>query len=207
MAISALWISLKVGLLALLLMAATGTPLAWLLAKRRFWGSAVFESMLSLPLILPPVVTGFALLWLLAPSGPLGLNLLFRWQAASVAAAVVAFPLFLRSAREAFEGVDPRLEQAARNLGASPWQGFWRLSLPLARRGLVAASLLGFGRALGEFGATILVAGNIPGRTQTIPLAIFSLSQTSDLQAVWPLVGMATVLAFILVFLADRLAR
>jgi len=204
---NAFLVSLKVSVLALLLMVAVGLPLAWLLSHRRFAGKSILEGILSLPLVLPPVVTGFALLWLLSPQGPLSLGILFRWPAASLAAAVVAFPLFLRSAKSALESVDPELEEAARNLGANPWTCFWRISVPLARNGLVAAALIGFGRALGEFGATILVAGNIPGRTQTIPLAIFSASQSSDLTGIWPLVGIASALAFALVFFADRLTR
>jgi molybdate transport system permease protein len=212
---TALGVSLKVSATALVLMAVPGVPLAWLLARRRFFGRAALDALTSLPLVLPPVVTGFLLLWLLSPGGPvgaplqqkLGLELVFTWPAASVAAAVVAFPLFLRSLRTAIEGVDVGLEEAAANLGASPLRVFLTVTLPLARHGLVAGTLLGFCRALGEFGATILVAGNIPGRTQTIPLAIFSVANTRELSAAVPLVATVTLLSFALVLLADRAVR
>jgi len=209
---TALGVSLKVAACALALMALPGIPLAWLLARRRFPGRAVLDALTSLPLVLPPVVTGFFLLWLLSPGSPvggwlkrsLGLELVFTWPAAALAAAVVAFPLFLRSLRTAIEGVDTDLEEAAANLGASPLRVFFTVTLPLARHGLLAGALLGFCRALGEFGATILVAGNIPGRTQTIPLAIFSIANTTELGAAVPLVLTVTALSFVLVLLADR---
>ena len=209
--VSALWVSLKVALTAVVLMVIPGVPLAWLLARRTFPGHAVLDAFTSLPLVLPPVVTGYALLWLLAPGGWLGervgLDLLFTWFAAAVAAAVVAFPLFVRSLRAAIESVDPRLEVAAANLGASPWRVATRVTLPLARTGLWTGLVLGFSRALGEFGATVLVAGNIPGRTQTIPLAIFTTAQTSELGEILPLVAVISIISFAAVFVAGRLGR
>jgi len=212
---NALWISLKVASVALVMMMVAGIPLAYLLARRSFPGRGFLDAFTSLPLVLPPVVTGYVLLWLLAPSGPigewlndaLGIQLLFTWPAAALAAAVVSFPLFTRTLRTAIESVDERLEEAASTLGASPWRVFWTITLPLARNGLVAGALLGFCRALGEFGATILVAGNIPGRTQTIPLAIFSLATTQELNRVAPLVLTISAVSFALVALADRLVR
>jgi len=212
---TALAISLKVAALALLLMVIPGVPLAWLLARREFPGRVLLDGLSSLPLVLPPVVTGYVLLWLLAPRGivgswlqaSFGVELLFTWPAAALAAAVVSFPLFLRTLRTAIEAVDPGLEEAAANLGASSWRIFHSITLPLARHGLIAGALLGFSRALGEFGATILVAGNIPGRTQTIPLAIFSIANTEDLSAAWPLVATVSLISFALVIVADRAAR
>ncbi len=212
---TALAISLKVASSALVLMIIPGVPLAWLLARREFFGRTVLDALTSLPLVLPPVVTGYLLLWLLAPAGPiggwlrrhLGFDLVFTWPAAALAAAVVAFPLFLRAFRSTIESVDPGLEEAAANLGASPWRIFATITFPLARHGFIAGALLGFSRALGEFGATILVAGNIPGRTQTIPLAIFSLTNRRELSAAWPLVITVSILSFVLVVLADRAVR
>jgi len=212
---TALGISLKVASTALILMVIPGVPLAWLLARRNFPGRTLLEAAASLPLVLPPVVTGYLLLWLLSPSSSLGkglhrllgFDLVFTWQAATIAAAVVSFPLFMRAMRSAIESVDTKLEEAAANLGASPLRVFTSVTFPLARHGFVAGAILGFSRALGEFGATILVAGNIPGRTQTIPLAIFSLTNTSELSAAWPLVLTVSILSFILVALADRAIR
>lgn len=212
---TALAISLKVASLALVLMVVPGVPLAWLLARRQFPGRVLLDGLTSLPLVLPPVVIGYLLLWLLAPTGLIGgwlrssfdIDVIFTWPAASIAAAVVSFPLFLRTLRTAIEAVDPRLEDAASNLGASTWRVFHTVTLPLARHGLIAGALLGFSRALGEFGATILVAGNIPGRTQTIPLAIFSIANSEDLSAAWPLVLTVSILSFALVIVADRAAR
>ena len=210
----ALWISLKVSALALLLMAITGVPLGLWLARTRSPLRAPIDTLLSLPLVLPPVVSGFVLLWLFAPQGwiggrlnSIGIQALYRWEMAALASALIAFPLLLRSARVAFESVDPKLESAARNLGLSDNAVLWRVTLPLAQRGILAGMLLGFGRALGEFGATVLVAGNIPGRTQTIPLAIFSLGQRGEFAQVWPYLLVVVVLAFLLVFAADRLVR
>lgn len=208
-------VSLQVATVALVLVIAVGLPVAWLLARRSFRGRSTLDAVVSLPLVLPPVVTGFVLLWLLSPAGWIGRltvamtgdTLLFRWPAASLAAAVVALPLFVRTVRTALEAVDPGLEQAATGLGAAPWRVAWTVVLPLARPGLVAGSLLAFSRALGEFGATILVAGNLPGQTQTIPLAIFSLSQTGDLERILPLVAGISGLAFVAVILADRATR
>jgi len=168
----------------------------------------------AVPLILPPTAIGYLLLALFARHGPLGeatlgfdLDVLFTVRAACIASAIVALPLVARTARSAFEAVDPRLEAMARTLGMSTGRAFFAVTLPLARRGLLAALVLGFGRALGEFGATVIVAGNIPGRTQTLALAIFESIQHGEDARVRLLVGVAFVLAFSLIFVVERLSR
>jgi molybdate transport system permease protein len=179
---SAVQLSLQVALTATLVSLPFGILLGRLLARRQFPGKSAVETLISLPLVLPPVVTGYLLLVLLGRRGPvgryledwLGISLVFTWQGAALASAVMAFPLMVRAIRLAFAGVDPRLEQAARSLGAGRAETFWRVSLPLARRGILAGALLGFARSLGEFGATIMIAGNIEFQTQTIPLYIYS---------------------------------
>jgi molybdate transport system permease protein len=183
---SAVRLSLLVALTATLGSLPFGIVLGRLLARRQFVGKAAVETALSLPLVLPPVVTGYLLLVLLGRRGWLGrylhgwlgVSLVFTWQGAALASAVMAFPLMVRAIRLAFAGVDPRLEQAARTLGAGPLETFFRVALPLARRGVVAGAVLAFARSLGEFGATVMLAGNIPGETQTIPLYIYTLSNS-----------------------------
>jgi molybdate transport system permease protein len=179
---SAIRLSLLVSITATLASLPPGVAVAYLLARRAFPGKIVVETALSLPLVLPPVVTGYLLLIVFGRRGllgawladGLGIVLVFNWQAAALASAVMAFPLMVRSIRVAFAGVDARLELAARTLGAGPLETFVRISLPLARRGLIAGTVLAFARSLGEFGATIMIAGNIPGETQTIPLYIYT---------------------------------
>jgi molybdate transport system permease protein len=159
-----------------------GIVLGWLLARKRFFGKAVLETIINLPLVLPPVVTGYLLLVAFGRRGLLGqyledwfgLRLVFDWRGAALAAAVVSFPLMVRAIRIAFTSVDPRLEQAARTLGAGPVDAFFTITLPLARHGVVAGSVLAFARSLGECGATVMIAGNIPGETRTIPLYIYN---------------------------------
>lgn len=183
---SAVRLSLLVSLTATVASLPLGIALGRLLARRRFFGKAAVETCLSLPLVLPPVVTGYLLLLLLGRRGWVGhyleqwfgLSVAFTWKGAAVASAVMAFPLMVRSIRVAFAEVDPRLELAARTLGAGPLETFLRISLPLARRGVLAGAVLAFARSLGEFGATVMLAGNIPGQTQTIPLQIYSLSNS-----------------------------
>ena len=160
--------------------------LGYFLARWRSSGKWIVETIVNLPLVLPPVVTGYLLLLLMGRNGPVGrflensLNcrLVFTWYGAVIAGAIVSFPLMVRTIRMAFRNVDTRLEEAARSLGKNSLSTFYRISLPLALRGILAGSVLGFARTLGEFGATIMVAGNIPGETQTIPSAIFSLVQS-----------------------------
>ncbi len=195
----ALWLSLRVTSLATLIMVAVGLPVAFLLARRPFRGRTVVEVGIMVPLVLPPSVTGYYLLRLLGREGPvaawLRADILFTWQAAVVAAAVVGLPLFVQAARAAIAGVDPALENAARTLGSSEVEVFLRVTLPLARRGLLAGLLLGATRAFGEFGATLMVAGNIPGRTQTLPLAVYDAVLGGQYALANRLVVLMTVLA------------
>jgi molybdate transport system permease protein len=179
---SAIGLSLQVALTATAVSLPFGIGLGRLLARSQFWGKSLVETFLSLPLVLPPVVTGYLLLVLLGRRGWIGsyldqwfgIQLVFTWKAAAVASAVMAFPLMVRSIRVAFTEIDQRLEMAARTLGAGRLETFARISLPLARRGILAGAVLAFARSIGEFGATIMVAGNLPGETQTIPLYIYT---------------------------------
>ena len=164
-----------------------GLLIAWTLAKTSVRGKVLLDTLVSFPLVLPPVVTGYALLLLLGRNGPLGglqesldVEILFTWFAAALAAGLVSLPLMVRSMEIAMAGVDPRLELAARSLGANRWKVFISVTVPLAFRGILAGVLLAFARGLGEFGATIIVAGNIPGHTQTLPLAIFTNLQVGE---------------------------
>ena len=176
---------------------------SWLIVKRRIPGGFAVELAASLPLALPPVVVGYFLLLLLGRGSPvgsfiggtLGIDLVFTWLAAVLASAVVSFPLVARAVMVAMAGVDERLEMSARSLGAGPWRVFFTITAPLAYRGILAGALLGFVRALGEFGATIVVAGNIPGRTQTLPLAIFNNVQLGDDATALRLVAVSIALA------------
>jgi molybdate transport system permease protein len=209
-----LLLSLKVALVTTLIIAPLGALAGLVLARRTFRGASLVETLLALPLVLPPTAIGYLLLRLLARDGPLGarslgvdLDLLLTWKGAVLAAAVMSLPLVARTARVAFEEVDPRLEAMARTLGLGPWRTFIAVTLPLARRGLLAAALLGFARALGEFGATVIVAGNIPGLTQTLALAIYSDIQVGDdRRALW-LVGVTVAIAFAAVLAVERLLR
>ncbi len=183
----AIGLSVKVAVFSVLVSLPVAVPLAYGLARWHGRFKWLVETGVNLPLALPPVVTGYLLLVLLGRQSALGgwleavgLRLVFTWLGAVVAAAVISFPLMVRAIRLAFQGVDPRLEGAARSLGAGRARTFFSISLPLAARGVTAAAVLGFARSLGEFGATIMVAGNIPGQTQTIPSAIFSLVQSPD---------------------------
>jgi len=209
-----LWTTLRVAVTATVLVAPLGIGLGWALARRTFAGKSIVETVVALPLVLPPTAIGYVLLVLFSRSGVLGertlgfdLDLLFTWRAAVLASAVVALPLVARTARTAFEEVDPRLELMARSLGLSRARTFVTVTLPLARRGLLAAVALGFGRALGEFGATVIVAGNIPGRTQTIALAIFSEIQLGETDAALRLVAITVAIAFLLMWGIERLLR
>jgi molybdate transport system permease protein len=178
-------LSLKVGGVAVLATLPIAFGLAWLLARYRFPGRVVLDALVHLPLVLPPVVTGWLLLIAFGPFGPIGrwleswfgMTLMFRWTGAALAAAIMALPLMVRAMRLSIEGIDWRLEGAARTLGASPWHSFWTISLPLALPGVLAALVLGFARSIGEFGATITFVSNIPGETRTLPLAIYSALQ------------------------------
>lgn len=203
--------TLRVAAAATALAAPLGIALGHALARRSFRGKSVVETLVALPLVLPPTAIGYLLLALLARDGPLGARtlgfdpgLLFTWRAAVLASAIVSLPLVARTARAAFEAVDPRLERMARTLGLSRTRTFLTVTLPLARHGLLAALALGLGRALGEFGATAIVAGNIPGRTQTLALAIFSEIQLGDSRAALRLVALTLAIAFALMWLVER---
>jgi molybdate transport system permease protein len=214
--LAVLLLTLQVALTATLAIVPVGLALAWGVARWRSGGAAkvAVESLLSLPLVLPPTAVGILLLMLLGKGGlvgrsfePLGFELVFTWKAAALASAVMALPLFVRSARTAFEEIDPRLLGVARTLGDGPVRVFFRVALPLAWRGVLAGALLAFCRALGEFGATILIAGNIPGKTQTLALAIFQRSQSGrDVDAL-RLVGLTSLVALGAVCTSEVLSR
>lgn len=210
--LSPLILSLKVALLTTLLVLPAGAVAGWCLARRVFPGKVVVDTLLALPLVLPPTAVGYLLMRLLARNGPLGesaigwdLDILLTWKGAVLASAVMSLPLVVRTARLAFEGVDPRLEDIARTLGLGPVETFCRVTLPLSRRGLLAAGILGFSRALGEFGATVIVAGNIPGRTRTLALAIFSDLQSGRDREALVLVGVTVALAFATLWCVEAL--
>ncbi|OWK32596.1 molybdate ABC transporter permease subunit [Sphingomonas mucosissima] len=190
--------------------------LAWLLARGRFPGKLLLDGLVHLPLVVPPVVTGWLLLIAFAPAGPLGMllerwfgvSILFRWTGAAVAAAMMALPLMVRAIRLSIEGVDQRLEQAARTLGAGPWRTFATITLPLALPGVLAAAMLGFARSLGEFGATITFVSNVPGETQTLPLAIYAALQRPGGEAtVWKLAGISIAISLIALIASELLGR
>ena len=212
--LSILLLTLRVAACATLCILPLGIGAGWFLARRSGPLRAIAETFLSLPLVLPPTAVGLLLLEALRRSGPIGrlldragIEILFTWKAAVIATAVMSFPLLVRPARSAFEEIDPRLLAMGRSLGSGPLRVFRRVALPLAWRGILAGALLAFCRALGEFGATILVAGNIPGRTQTIALAIFQRTQVGrDAQAMG-LVGLAVALAFTTVLATELLTR
>lgn len=207
--------TLRMATASTLLILPPGLLIAWLLARRQWPGKALVETLVALPLVLPPVVTGLALLTLLGRRGPLGgylwenfgIEVAFTWRAVVIALGVMSFPLLVRAARTAIEEVDPALEQMARTLGASEWRVFLTITLPLARRGLIAGLLLAFARALGEFGATIMVAGNIPGQTTTLSVAIYQLVQLGQDPDAWLLAGVAASIAFLAVLAGETLTR
>lgn len=202
------WLSLKVAFISLVVVSVAATACAYWMRGREFWAKAAVEAVFTLPLVLPPVVTGFALLVFIGRRGPLGrlldeglgVQLIFTPYAAVLAGTVVAFPLMYQSVKAALGGVDGRLEDAARTLGSGEWRVFWTITVPLAWPGIVAGMILAFARALGEFGATIMVAGNIPGRTQTIPLAIYFAAEAGDLSAAGLYVLLISGFTFGLVF-------
>lgn len=209
-----MWLSLRVSAAATAVTLLIGVPLAWLLSHRRFAGRDVLEAVVVLPLILPPTVLGYYLLLLIGRQGPIGatlaaagIEIAFTWRAAVVAAAVGSIALVIKSAQAGFEGVDRRLEQAARTLGHSEWSIFWSVTLPLAWRAVLAGTVLAFCRAMGEFGITLMVAGSIPGRTQTLPLAIYDRVQANQMTEANALALIAIGVVVVLVFGVSRLAR
>jgi molybdate transport system permease protein len=201
-------LTLRTAALSTLLIVPPGLAAAWLLARFRWRGKSLIETLVALPLVMPPVATGLILLQLFGRRGPLGgLDVVFTWRAVVAAMMVMSFPLLVRAARVAFEEVNPRLEQIARTLGASDTRVFFTITLPLAARGIVSGMLLAFARAIGEFGATILVAGNIPGRTRTISLAIYNHVQLGRDDEAFRLLGIAVVIAFLAVWISEAFLR
>jgi molybdate transport system permease protein len=213
---TAILLSLRVAAVATLIATPLGVAVAWLLARRNFWGKAALDAVIYLPLVLPPVVTGYLLLLTFGRKGlvgawladHLGIVFAFRWTGAALACGVMSFPLLVRPIRLSIEAVDRKLEQAASTLGAAPWRVFVTVTLPLALPGIVAGMVLGFAKAIGEFGATITFVSNIPGETQTISAAIYSLTQTPDGDAAaLRLVIVSIAIAMVALIASEMLAR
>ena len=212
---SALTLSLKVAGLATLLDLVLGVAVGYLLARKRFPGRELLDTVFTLPMVMPPTVLGYYLLVLLGRKGWLGgwlqdtfgIHLIFTWQGAVIAAMVVTFPLVFKPARAAFEGVSPQLEQAARVLGLRERSVFFRVSLPLAWRGILAGVLLAFARALGEFGATLMVAGSLPGKTQTLSIAVYEAVQAGEDALANQLVLLISMVCIVILLAVGRLAR
>jgi molybdate transport system permease protein len=208
-------LTLRTAATATLLILPPGLAIAWLLARKRWFGKSLVETMVTLPLVIPPVATGLILLELFGRRGPIGswlhstfaIDVVFTWRAVVLAMMVMSLPLLVRAARVAFEEVDPRLEQMARTLGANETRLFFTITLPLALRGVVSGMLLAFARAVGEFGATVLVAGNIPGRTSTLSLAIYNHVQLGHDDAAYRLMIVAVVIAFGAVYGAEAFLK
>lgn len=201
-------LSFKVAFAAIVLVVCLGVPITAFMAKCEFWGKDLLESALTLPLVLPPSVVGFFLLYLFGKNGPLGIFLeryfhfqvVFSLTGAVIAAAVVSFPLMYQSLKAAIESVDKNLEKTARTLGAGELKIFFTVTFPLARNGFIAGLVLAFARSLGEFGATLMIAGNIPGRTQTMPLAIYFASEAGAMQKASVLVLIMTLFSFLVIY-------
>ena len=210
-----LWLSLEVASAATAISLALGLWLAWLLANREFPGKDFVDAIATLPLALPPTVLGYYLLVVIGRSSWIGKAweaitgspLVFTWKAAVIASTLHAIPLLIKSSRAALESVDVACERAARSLGASEWRLFWRVSLPLARRPIAAATVLAFARSLGDFGATLMIAGDIPGRTQTAAVAIFDAVESGNTFTARLLVIVISILTAAVVLLANRLER
>lgn len=211
-----IFLSLKVAFVATVFLIPVGTFLGWLFSRKNFPGKFLLDGLVNVPLVLPPVVTGYFLLILFGQSGYIGrylnrwfgIELAFTWKAAVLAAAIVSLPLLVRAVRVAVDSVDPKLEDAARMLRTSEPAIFFRITLPLARNGIIAGTVLAFARALGEFGATIIFAGNIPGKTQTIPLAIFTFLNQPDGEGkaqLWVIISI--VLAYVSILINELLLR
>jgi molybdate transport system permease protein len=206
-------LSFRVALIATALALIVGVALAWLLARRRFVGREVLDAFVTLPLVLPPTVLGYYLLVLLSQNSPIGrgiklmtgLQLVFTWQGAVLAAAIGALPLVVKTSRAAISTVSEELENAARTFGKTEWQIFWRITLPLSSRGIIASAMLAFARALGDFGATLMVAGNIPGRTQTAAIAIYDATQAGHDDYALTLVIILSVIALTLLYATNKL--
>jgi len=210
---SPLWLSLRVAGIATAISLAAGIYLAYILANRTFRGRDLLDAAVTLPLTLPPTVLGYYLLVAIGQRSPIGQGyqwlfhapLVFTWQAAVIASTLHAIPLLVRTARAALLSVDHDLERAARTLGASEWRLFWRITLPLTRRSLIAATVLAFARSLGDFGTTLMIAGDIPGRTQTASIAIYDAVESGDTMTARVLVLVISVVTIAIVWLANRL--
>ena len=213
MDLTALWLTLKVAAWATAVATTLGVLCGFAVARGRWPGKRLLEAVLTLPMVLPPTVLGYYLIVLLGRHGPVGrwlsthwgVNLMFTWQGAVIAASVVAFPLVFTSARAAFDGISADLEKAARVLGASELKVFLRVSLPLAMRGIAAGTMLAFARAMGEFGATLMIAGNIPGKTQTLSMAIYDAVQSGNDALANTLVTLISVLCIVILVASSRL--
>lgn len=212
---SPLYLSMWVSVIATVIIAALGTFAAYLLARKRFFGRNALDAFTTLPMILPPTVTGYYLIILLGRNGIIGkhiydltgLSIMFTWQAAVIAATVVAMPIMIKSAKAAIESVDREFEKAAFTLGKSEIETFFLVTLPLAKKGLMAGLILSFARALGEFGATIMLAGNIPGKTSTMPLAIYSAVQTGEDTLATTLVIILTIISIAVIYITTRISE
>lgn len=214
--LEALQVSLKISIWSILWTFPLALAVSWVLARKDFRGKSVLNAIVHIPLVMPPVVIGYLLLILLGRQGVIGaslydwfgISLVFTWQGAAIAASVVAFPLFVRPIRQALESVDPRLEEAATTLGANHRQAFFAVTLPMVMPGILTGALLFFARALGEFGATITFAANIPGETQTLPLALYTATQTPGGDPVaLRIMALSLVLAFFALLVSEWLAR
>lgn len=206
--------SALMALIATVLALPVGIGLGWLLARRAFPGRSLLETLATLPLVMPPVATGLILLRVFGRRSPLGrlldaagVDVIFTWKAVVIAMAVMSLPIILLTAKAGFQQLNPRFEQMAATLGAGPWRVFFTVSLPLAGRGVVAAALLGFARALGEFGATIMVAGGIPGQTETLSVAIYRLTEVGREDDAVALMVLSLILAFAAMFASNHVLR
>ncbi len=210
--VAALSLSIKVALLSLIVTFPLGLLVGWLLAKRTFPGKAFLNTLVMLPLVLPPIISGYLLLILLGKHGfigrfiyqTFGVEIVFSELSVVIAVSVISFPLLVRGIVTGIEAVPVELENAARTLGASPIKVFFTITVPMAHRGVIGGTILGFSKSLGEFGATIMVAGNIPGKTQTMALAIFSAVHLGEDVSVYRLVFISTVVAFAAIWLTER---
>ncbi|AEH48957.1 molybdate ABC transporter permease subunit [Parageobacillus thermoglucosidasius] len=207
---SPVWLSIKVAFVSGSIVIFFGTVIAKWMARRRFRGKIVIETLLMLPLVLPPSVVGFLLIILFGRNSMIGKGIealfhapiMFTWYAAVIAASVVSFPLMYQSAKAGLEAIDEMIEEAARVDGANEYQVFWHISIPLAKKALISGAILAFARSLGEFGATLMFAGNIPGKTQTIPTAIYVAIESGKMDLAWAWVAVTMVLSFFLLLCA-----
>jgi len=210
-----LWLSLRVAAIATVVSLAISLAVAYLLAYRQWRGRELLDALTTLPLVLPPTVLGFYLLVVIGRESIIGrvyesifgTPLVFTWQAATIAALFHSTPLLIKFTRAAFESIDPSYPRAARNLGASEWKVFWRVTVPLARRSIFAAAALAFARSLGDFGITIMIAGNIPGRTQTIAVAIYDAAESGNRSLALTLSLIISAVAIAIIYLTNRLER